>query len=226
MKKKKDVWMPVILGVGFIALVAGVVLLFCVWTPGTGETITSVNNPDVPATEAADDGVLKDYETDGYIKLADYKTFKTTEKKEDTDDWAGTVWDDYVSKCKVEKYPDGAVEEANADLHRQYNAFAEAAGMKYTELLDSYGTTEEDIYELAKDTVKSQMAAKTIAYREGLRIDESKVDEQLMFLMGYDESDKDDDEDLMKSYIDTVGSRPKDDIYVLLASEYIVDKQD
>ncbi len=110
MKKKKDVWMPVILGVGFIALVAGVVLLFCVWTPGTGETITSVNNPDIPATEAADDGVLKDYETDGYIKLADYKTFKTTEKKEDTDDWAGTVWDDYVSKCKVEKYPDGAVE--------------------------------------------------------------------------------------------------------------------
>ncbi len=74
MKKKKDVWMPVILGVGFIALVVGVVLLFCVWTPGTGETITSVNNPDIPATEAADDGVLKDYETDGYIKRADYKT--------------------------------------------------------------------------------------------------------------------------------------------------------
>ena len=225
MKKENGGMLPVILGIGIIAVIVAVVLVFSFMSKGMDDAMSTVNVPDTPATEAADDGVLKDYEKEGYVTLPDYKSFKAEIKKEESDDWEGAVFDEYVEGCKVEKYPDGAVEEANADLHRQYNAFAGAAGMTYTELLESYGTSEEDMYDLAKDTVASQMIAKTIAFREGLKFEDSELNDYIMKLMELDKSDVESEDQLLQDYLDTVGSRPKDDIYVLLAGEYLAGLQ-
>ena len=231
-KKKKDGMLPILLGIGAIVVVIVVVLLLSMRTrkeeeKQAGRQAVGQTEPETtigPVTEAADDGELMDYEKSGNIVLGDYSHFQESNKKEDSDDWEQLVWDDYLETCELKSFPDGLVDEALRDTHMQYQRFAEASGMTYAELLEQYGTDEAAVKEMAEDTVKSRMVAKTIASREGWTIDPAKEVDYLLKAMDYEEEDRDTKEVLLKDYYENYGCRPKDDIFVEMAQEFLVER--
>lgn len=217
-KRKKENILPIILGMLFIAAIVVAVLFL---SKQTKEKETQIPSP-TPAAVAADDGKLLDYEKEGIVTLADYKSFKETGDPADTDDWEQMVWDDYLAECKVTAYPDELLSGAVDETRMQYESFAAVNDMTYEELLESYGMDENTVNEVAKDTVKSRLVAKTIAYREGFSPSDDDKVTYLMKVMDYDEGDKDSLENLLKDYSENYGSRPMDDVYVEMAKELLL----
>ena len=80
--------------------------------------------------------------------------------------------------------------------------------------------SDEGIGELAEDTLKERMAAKTIALREGLELTDSLYRKYLMRV----EEEKDTDismEELLKEYRGYYGRWPRDDMYVEMVKDFI-----
>ncbi|MBO4395273.1 MAG: hypothetical protein J5819_02885 [Eubacterium sp.] len=211
-KHRKDTWLPIILGVLMIAAVIGLVLF--------------LSNMSEKASESAGDGELVDYEEQGTIKLADYNNpgIEILDEKE-SDDPPGAFWDDYVEKCSAKKLPQDLVDEAYSDTRKEYEGFAEVTGTTYEELLNEYGMTEDTVLSVAEDTVKGRLAAKTIAIRESITIDDSVMEEKLMDIMGYEEEDREPLDDLIKDYVENYGRRPRDDVYVEVVKQWLFDRE-
>ena len=211
-KKNTDTWLPIVLGVLMIAVVVGLVLLF--------------SNLSNRASESAGDGELVDYEEQGLIELADYQNPGIEIlSEEDSDDPPGALWDDYIEKCKSKKLPEDLTEEAYADTVKEYEGFAEVSGITYEELLNEYSMTEDTVVSVAEDTVMGRLAAKTIALRESITVDDATMEAQLMELMGYEEADREPLDDLIEDYVENYGSRPRDDVYVEVVKQWLYDRE-
>lgn len=216
--KKSDLW-PILLGVLVVAAIAGVVIFFSI------QSKTPVKKDRV---QAADDGVLKDYEKEGIITLGDYSDVSGLATKEDlstenTDDPNDLLWENYLATCKISSYPKELVTEAKEDLETQYVGFAEASGMSYEEVMESYGFDDASIDESAKDEVFGRLVAKTIANRENLTITDDKYRSALIELDGWDDKTSAVAE-VEKNYIETSSVRPHDDVYVVLVKEFLMEK--
>ena len=225
--KKKETVIPIVIGMVFIALIVVLVLILANHTKKTEERLAEESAaaavPTAPAAPASDDGELIDYEEKGIITLADYRAFRETTDPKDSDDWLQLLWDDYLAECKISEYPEDLLNEALNDTTRQYYNFAEAAGMSVEELLESYGVDETTINEVAKDSVKGRLVAKTIASKEGFTLDDDKMVTYLMRMMEYGEKDKDTAQNLIKDYLNDYGARPKDDIYIEMVKDILLE---
>lgn len=217
MKKKKDSIIPIILGVVVIALIIGGVLIFSFFTKKEQAEANSRK-----AVEAEDDGEAIDYEKKGIIKLGDYKGFKETTDPKESDDWETLIWDDFLETCEIEEYPEKLEEEAILDTQMQYQGFAEASGVSYEDIMSEYSMDDDTVRDVARDTVKGRLVAKTIAVREGFKISDSDLDKYLKKMMECSENDKSTSEELMKDYLEGYSVRPKDDIYIEMVKELLL----
>jgi FKBP-type peptidyl-prolyl cis-trans isomerase (trigger factor) len=101
--------------------------------------------------------------------------------------------------------------------------FAEASGMTVEELAESYGMDDSSIEEAAKDDVKGRLVAKTIALKENIKLTDDIYLKKLVEMMESDEKNPDLNT-LEKDYIDTTSVRPKDDAYVQLVKDFLMEK--
>ncbi|MCH5252611.1 MAG: FKBP-type peptidyl-prolyl cis-trans isomerase [Lachnospiraceae bacterium] len=144
-------------------------------------------------------------------------------KKENQENIAELAWDALLDSCKVKEYPESLVESVFKDLQNQYTNFAKVSGSTYEKLLASLGMEENDVQEMAKDTVRDHMIAKTIAKREKLDFNDEIYQTYLMKTMEYDKDDNMSLETLVSEYKRDYGGRPKDDMLVEIAKEFVGD---
>ena len=141
-----------------------------------------------------------------------------------------SAWDTVVSESKVSRYPDSLLKEEIKNTKSQYKNFAELQGITYEEALSSFGQDEESLEGIAEDMVKERMIAKTIAAKENLVLDDARYKDYLMQTMMDNEEGEDNSksgkslEELEKEYRNDYGSRPKDDMLILLVQSFIGDK--
>lgn len=150
-----------------------------------------------------------------------YAYAKSEDRQENVDSLGDTLWDEYIEKCEVKKYPEGSRKQAYADLQREYNVFGEDSGLTYEEVIANLNMTDDDVKDLAKDEVKGRMIAKTIAVKENLKLSEQQYREYLI-----EEVSPDDEEDvtlkgLEKSYKEKTSAYPRDDMLVNLVKDFI-----
>lgn len=150
------------------------------------------------------------------------KSLKTRLKKENLENLEELAWEAFTEQCEVTTYPSELVREEVKNLKKQYAGFAEVSGVSTEELMKSLGMDSEGLQELAQDTVRDRMIAKTIAGWENLQPDEKTSRKYLMSIMDYDESDES-YEELIQDYEEDYGSRPKDDILVKMVKELVAE---
>lgn len=150
-----------------------------------------------------------------------YAYAKAEERQENVDSLGDTVWDGYVKKCKVIKYPEGSRKQAYADLQREYKGFGEDSGLTAEEVIANLGMTDEDVKGLAKDEVKGRMIAKTIAVKENLELSEQQYREYLIEEVSPDEDDDVTLKGLEKEYKEKTSAYPRDDMLVNLVKDFI-----
>lgn len=137
------------------------------------------------------------------------------------------AWDTVVEESSVSRYPKSMRKEEIENTKTQYKNFAELNGITYEEAMSSFGQDEESLEGIAEDVVKERMIAKTIAARENLVLDDARYKEYLMQIMMDDEEDGDNSknektlEELEKGYKNDYGSRPRDDMLILLVQSFI-----
>lgn len=142
-------------------------------------------------------------------------------RKENMENLGELCWDALMEQCKVNQYPKALVKEEIENLQKQYAGFADVSGMSYEELMESLMMDEESVKETAQDIVRDRMAAKTIARWEGFALDEETCRKYLIQLMDYEKDDDDTLEHFYEDYKEDYGSRPKDDILVAMAKDFV-----
>lgn len=157
-----------------------------------------------------------------YEKEKDYYAYiKQKERKKNIDAMGDTIWDDFLGKCKVLKYPDGSKEQAFKDLKRQYKSVGDMSGSSYEEILMGLGMTEDDVEGLAEDEVKGRMVAKSIAAKENLVLSEEQYRQYLMDEVSPSDDEELSLEDLEKRYAKDNSVYPRDDMLIRLVKEFI-----
>jgi hypothetical protein len=196
-----------------------------------GQTSAAVQSVSEELSSPAGDGVLVDYEKENLITMGDYQNIELN--KDDLEDedmteeeMAGELaWETLVDESDVLDYPDSLVEEEFQATKTQYEDMAELLGCTTEELMEQFGIEDEDsFYEIAEDQVKQRMIAKTLMAKENLQMDEDTYTEYLMNYMEYTKKDGKTQEELVEEYTTDYGSRPKDDMYIEYAKNYLAGK--
>ena len=153
-----------------------------------------------------------------------YEYMKEKEKKENIECLGDTIWDEYLEKCEVKKYPKGSKKQAYADLKMQYQGIAKLSGSSYEEVIGGLGMSDEDVKGLAEDEVKGRMVARTIAAKENLSLSEEQYRKYLEEEVSVEDENSVEDmklEDMERDYRENTSSYPRDDMLVKLVKEYI-----
>lgn len=153
---------------------------------------------------------------------------ETLKKENESAPVAGVeAWATLVEECEVSRIPDALVDEEFENTKAQYKNYAEMEGITYEEAMAMYGQDEDSLKGAAEDTVKERMIAKTIAVKEKLILDDAQYKQFLTETMMDDEEGEEDSknektlEELVQEYKNDYGSRPKDDMLILLVQTFI-----
>lgn len=142
-------------------------------------------------------------------------------RKENMDNLSELAWDALMEQGQVNKYPKQLIEEEIENLNMQYAGFAEISGISYEELMESLMMDEDSVKDTAKDVVRDRMVAKTIAKWENFKLDDETCRKYMIKLMEFEEDDDETLEHLYEDYKEDYGNRPKDDILVAMAKDFI-----
>lgn len=157
-----------------------------------------------------------------YQKEEDYFAYiKAKEKEKNVDALGDMIWDDFLEKCKVLKYPKGSKEQAFKDLKRQYKGVGDMSSLSYEEVIMELGMTEDDVKDLAGDEVKGRMVAKSIAVKENLVLSEEQYRQYLMDEVSPSDDEELSLEDLEKRYEKDNSVYPRDDMLIRLVKEFV-----
>ncbi len=168
---------------------------------------------------------------DNYAKKMSKNKYSTTEEyieytgkkllKNNKDTVVEDAWEQVLSKSKVSKYPAGSKKAAVEELNQQYKMMAELQETTVEEFLATFGMDDEAIADLAKDTVKERMIAKTIAAIEGLELTEEKYYAYLKSEMEIENEDKATVQELEKDYKKNVSLNVRDCMIVAMVKDFI-----
>lgn len=142
-------------------------------------------------------------------------------RKENMENLEELAWDALMEEGEVMQYPKKLVNEEIENLQMQYAGFAEVSGISYEELMESLMMDDDSVKETAQDVVRDRMVAKTIAKWENFKLDDDTCRKYLIKLMEFEEDDDETLEHLYEDYKEDYGSRPKDDILVAMAKDFI-----
>jgi len=138
------------------------------------------------------------------------------------------IWEKVVENAAVEDYHKGELDKAIEDTKNSYANFAEVSGYETEDLLEEFGMTEEDVEDVAKDTARDKMVAKTIAAKENLVMDDAAYKDLLIKYMEYEDGEADNKslEEIEAEYTDSYGENPKDGMLLEFVKNYVADNAD
>jgi trigger factor len=175
------------------------------------------------AAPYTDELVKKDSKGE-FKTIAEYeKDLKESLRAEKEDSKADEAWNQVLQNSEVIKAPAQYKEIAIKDIKLQYEAFAKQQGSTLEEVLTNFGMTEDDLPDLAMDSMKERMVAKTIAKKENLSIDDKFLKKFIEDTLGEENSKKSLTE-LVKTYKEQLSSHPKDDALIEKAKEFVASK--
>ena len=134
------------------------------------------------------------------------------------------VWAEVIENTTVDKYHEGELNKAIEETEKSYDSFSEMSGYSSREeLLEQFDMTEDDVKDVAKDMALDKMAAKTIAAKEGLVMDDATYKEKLIEYMEYeDDADKNKSlEEIEQDYTETYSESPRDGIFLEYVKGYV-----
>lgn len=158
-----------------------------------------------------------------------YEYEKAAQLEDNRNNKGELVWDELRDGVKVETVPAKMLERASEDIKKMYTEFAKVSEMEMDELMESFGMDEEGLEEMANDTVKDIMIAKTIAAKEGITMDEEYYRKSLMEIVGEEEEDGEQGESvtpgsiaaLEAEYKESMGSRPRDEMLIERIKDFV-----
>lgn len=150
-----------------------------------------------------------------YKTVREYNAYLKDKLMEENEREKGEyAWTDVLELCKVIKYPNDMLADAEKEILQGYYDMAEIYGYTIEEVIKEYGysSLEEfkkyDLKELAEETVKEKLAAKAIASKEKINYSDKEYDSVLEEEFGYNSekyTSKEEYEKKNKMYIeDTV----------------------
>lgn len=169
-----------------------------------------------------DDAYAREVSKGKYKSVAEYrKMLREKLQKDNMENMGELAWDALMEKCQINQYPKALVKEEVKNLKKQYAGFAEVSGISYEELMESLMMDEASVEDTAQDVVRDRMVAKTMAKWENFTLDEKTCRKYLIQLMEYEKDDDDTLEHFYEDYREDYGNRPKDDILVAMAKDYV-----
>lgn len=154
------------------------------------------------------DAIVPEYDDSFVQSISDYKNTEEYDKylrkkllKENESDKAEYAWSDFLDTCKVKKYPDDMMEAAEDIVLQGYYDMAGLYGYTNDEVFQSFGYESEedfrktDLDELAKDTVKENLAALALSEQENISYTEEDYQKIVDEEFSYNEDDYDSKED-------------------------------
>lgn len=159
-----------------------------------------------------------------YKTVQEYYDYeKATQIEENRADKGELVWDEVCDNVEINSFPEQMLEQTKTEIKQGYSNVAELTGASVDDVLAQFGMDEDGLDEMAKETVRDVMIAKTIAAKEGVTMDDAYYDNALREALDYEESDEQPDtlEGLEADYKETTGSHPRDDMLVKRVKEFI-----
>lgn len=158
-----------------------------------------------------------------------YEYEKAAQLEDNRNNKGELVWDELRDGVKVETVPAKMLERAKEDITKMYTRFAEVSEMGVDELMESLGMDEEGMEEMANDTVKDIMIAKTIAAKEGVTMDDEYYRKKLMEIVGEEEEEGEQGGSatpgsisaLEAEYNEDMGSRPRDEMLIERVKDFV-----
>ena len=134
--------------------------------------------------------IVPEWNDDFVQSISDYNTTQEYEediKKEIEEENRANkqdfVWTEVLEGAKVSEYPDDLMEEAKEEVLQGYYDMADMYGMSHDEIFQMWGEKDEaafvenELEELAQDTVKEILVAEAIAKAEGIHYSDDDYDE-------------------------------------------------
>lgn len=135
------------------------------------------------------------------------------------------IWTKVIENVTLDKYQKGELNSAVDETMESYKNFAEFSGYTLDELLESIGMTEDDCKDVAKDTALDRMTAKTVAAKEGIKLDDDSYKKLLVESMEY-ENNEDASmtlDEIADDYKEVYAEDPKDAMLLQYVKNYLVD---
>ncbi len=123
--------------------------------------------------------IVPEYNDDFVQSISEYKTveeYNAYLRKELASEYeadkAEYAWSDVTESSTVKVYPEDLLEAAKKKVLQEYYDMADLYGMSHDEIFQSFGREDEqdfvdnDLEELAQDTVKEQLVVRAIAAKE------------------------------------------------------------
>lgn len=159
-----------------------------------------------------------------YKTVQEYYDYeKAMQVEENRENMGELVWEEVCDNVEVNSYPEQMLEQTKTEVTQGYSNYAELTGASMDDVLAMFGMDEGGLDEMAKDTVRDVMIAKTIAAREGVTMDDTYYENALRETLAYEESDEQPDtlEGLEADYKESTGSRPRDDMLITRIIDFI-----
>ena len=172
------------------------------------------------------DEFVTQYSEGACTSAADFNKYVEDTIYQENVDYVGeTAWEEVIANVNLKKYNKVEVENAREETIKSYENFAEMSGMSTEELLDSFGMTEEDVDDVANDAALERMTAKTIAAKEGLKMDNESYKQLIIENMEYEDNSYESMtlEELENDYFESFSEDPKEAMLLELVKKYVGD---
>lgn len=163
------------------------------------------------------ESIVPEYTDDFVQSISSYNTvteyndyLRNKLLKENEEDQKEFAWSDVLEDCKVITYPEDMMKEARQEVLQGYYDMADLYGYTHDEIFESFGRKNEqdfvdnDLDELAQDTVKETLVAEAIAKREGIQYSDEEYDKLVEEEYSYNTdtyNNKKDYEETNRSYL-------------------------
>lgn len=173
------------------------------------------------------DEFVKRISKEKYKTVSEYKEkIKADLREGNVESLDESAWEKIKEEAKMNDIPEDLLEKSRTDTEDMYANFAEFQGATVDELLESFGMTEDDVEEMAKDLALDRMIARTIASKENLKLEDAYYKKELADLIEIDEDEveKTSIEDMEEQYRESQSQHPKDDVMVEFVKDFIAGK--
>lgn len=171
------------------------------------------------------DEFVTDYSDGECTSAASFNDYVRQELyNENVDNLSDDVWYKVTENVEVKKYHRGELKNAEEETVKSYESFAEMSGYTVDELLSSFGMTEDDVDEIAKESAVEKMVAKTIAAKENLTLDDETYKNMLLESLEYEDGEEQGKtlEDMENDYLSMYEMNPKDGMLEEYVMQYIL----
>lgn len=163
------------------------------------------------------EAIVPEYTDDFVQSISSYNTVSEYNEylrdkllKENEKDQKEFAWSDVLEDCEVITYPEDMMKEARQEVLQGYYDMADLYGYTHDEIFESFGRENEqdfvdnDLEELAQDTVKETLVVETISKREGIDYSDEEYDKLVKEEYSYNTDtydSKEDYEETNRSYL-------------------------